>query len=350
MEVFWDCLWDALKDTAFIVPILYLAYLIVSYFSHNGNEKYSKILHKTNKAGPVIGSVLGCVPQCGFSSVMSQLYSKRIVTLGTLIAVFVATSDEAIPLMISKPEFIPKLLIMIAIKVVYAIIVGYLIDGIIRLFKKKKQNFSYKKTADNKKITNRENEELHQHEHEAEHHNESEDKDEIDETLAHENACCCGHKHEHQCHHPKEEEGGHEHSDAHCCARNIFLDALIHTAIITAYVFVATLAINLITGYCGSLDPLKTLFTENHYIQILLASVIGLIPNCAASVFLVELFMEGVLIFPALVAGLTAGAGVGLIVLFTSNYKKIHINLSIIGIQYALAIIIGVIINFIPIW
>lgn len=348
MDIFWDSLWDAFKDTLFIVPILYLAYLLVSYFSHNGNEKYSKILHKTNKAGPVIGAALGCVPQCGFSSVMSQLFSKKIVTLGTLIAVFVATSDEAIPLMISKPEFIPKMLIMIGIKVVYAILAGYLIDGIIKLFTKRKKHFSYQE-AQSKPTKLNEKTDNHEHEMETHQHTEeSHEKDEIDETLAHEPTCCCGHKHEH-CHHSSEKEGGHEHNDAHCCVRNIFLDALIHTSIITAYVFVATLAINLIAGYCGSLDPLKNLFTDNPYVQILLASVIGLIPNCAASVFLVELFMEGVLIFPALVAGLTAGAGVGLIVLFTANYKKVWMNLSVIGIQYALAIIIGIILNFIPI-
>lgn len=353
MQIFWEGLLDALKDTAIIVPILYLAYLIVSYFSHNDNEKYSKILHKTNKAGPVIGSFLGAIPQCGFSSVMSQLYSKKLVTFGTLIAVFVSTSDEAIPLMISKPEFIPKLLIMMAIKVVYAIIVGYLLDGIIKLFTRRKTKLSYKAKA--KEHAAGEIHEAHHDEHEETQHDihpenfEEAIIDPIDETLAHEQ-CCHHHNHDHHCHHSTEEEGGHEHNHSHCCARNIFLDALIHTAIITAYVFAATLIINLIAGYCGSLDPLRSVFTSNPYIQILFASLIGLIPNCAASVFLVEMFMEGVIIFPALVAGLTAGAGVGLIVLFTANYKKIWVNLSVVGIQYALAIAIGIIVNFIPIW
>lgn len=341
MDIFWDGFLDALKDTLFILPILYLAYLLVSYFSHNNNEKYSKILHKTKKAGPVIGSLLGCVPQCGFSSVMSQLYSKKLVTIGTLIAVFVATSDEAIPIMISKPEFIPKLLIMIGIKLVYAIIVGYLIDGIVKLFSKRKPKLSY-----NPENTEEKTEE---HLHEKTEEISVDGKDPIDEALAEDNAC--GHDHHcHHCHHSHEKEGGHEHVDAHCCARNIFLDALIHTVTIAAYVFAATLIINLITGYCGSLDPLKSVFTSNPYLQILFASLIGLLPNCAASVFLVEMFMEGVILFPALVAGLTAGAGVGLIVLFTTNYKKTWVNIVIIGIQYVLALAIGIIVNFIPIW
>ncbi len=332
MEIFLDGLWDAVKDTLFIIPVLYLAYLLVSYFSHNDNEKYSKILHHTNKAGPVIGAFLGCIPQCGFSSVMSQLYSKNIVTLGTLIAVFVATSDEAIPLMISKPEFIPKLLILIAIKVIYAIIVGYAIDGIIKLFSKKKRvlNQYHDKYEDFEKtnITDQ--------------NKDVEKEVEVD--------CSKNKKNNHVCHHASEENHGHEHSHSHCCATNIFLDALKHTAIIVAYVFIATLAINLIRGYCGGLEPLQKFFTDNIFIQIIVASLIGIIPNCAASVFLVEMFMEGVILFPALVAGLTAGAGVGLIVLFTTNYKKIGINLFIIFLQIVLAIAIGVIINFIPIW
>lgn len=322
MQIFLDALWDAVKDSLLIVPFLYLTYLLVSYFSHNDNEKYSKILHKTNKAGPVIGAFLGCVPQCGFSSVMSNLFSKKIVTLGTLIAVFIATSDEAIPLMISKPEFIPKLLILMAIKIVYGIIVGYLIDGIIHLFSKKKQvlnEYHDKHCNDGKEITYKGEE--------NEHHEE-----------------CHNHEHSH--------EHGHAHckTNSHCCAKNIFLDALKHTAIILAYVFVATLIINLVRGYCGGLEPLKKVFTSNVYLQILFASLIGLIPNCASSVFLVELFMEGVILFPTLVAGLSAGAGVGLIVLFTCNYKKVGYNILITIMLFILAVIVGIITNFMPIW
>lgn len=323
MQIFLDALWDATKDTLLILPLLYLTYLLVSYFSHNDNEKYSKILHKTNKAGPVIGAFLGCVPQCGFSSVMSNLYSKKMITLGTLIAVFIATSDEAFPLMISKPEFIPKLLILMAIKIVYGIMMGYLIDGIIKTISKKKQ------------IT-------------QEYHDKHCGKGEHVQEIAHEDKAelhCDCHHHEHE-----EKVSEHKHQHSHCCAKNIFLDALKHTAIVIAYVFIITLAINLIRGYCGGLEPLKKVFTSNVFVQILFASLIGLIPNCASSVFLVELFMEGVILFPALVAGLSAGAGIGLIVLFTCNYKKVGFNVFITILQYVLAVILGIITNFIPIW
>ena len=345
MEIFWDGLLDALLDTLYVVPILYLAYLLVGYISHNDNEKYSKILHKTKKAGPVIGAFLGCIPQCGFSSLMSQLYSRRMVTLGTLIAVFIATSDEAIPLMISQPRFIPSLLIMIAIKVVYAIIIGYLIDGIIRLITKKKVVLKEYHDKHEENIIEPISNELSNQETE----NPSEEIKAKTIAKKQEN-----HKHKWwqscKCDHAHEEDEGHKHTHSHCCATNIFLDALHHTLIIAAYVLIATIAINLIRGYCGGLEPLQKFFTDNSYVQILLACVIGLIPNCAASVFLVELFMEGVLIFPALVAGLSAGAGVGLIVLFTVNYKKTWLNILISVILLILSIVLGVIINFIPIW
>ena len=329
MDIFLDGLWDAVKDTLLVIPILYLAYLLVSYFSHNNNEKYSKILHKCNKAGPIIGSLLGCIPQCGFSSVMSQLYSKRVITLGTLIAVFLATSDEAIPIMLSEPAFIPDLLLLLAIKIAYGIIIGYIIDGCVSLFTKRKlKAVKTAKTGDSGQTS----------------------KDLIDKELEHIDYCGCGHSHSHSCNHASEEEHGHDHNHGHCCATNIFLDALQHTAIIIAYVFIATLIINLINGYCGGLGPLESMFTDNVYVQIVLASLIGLIPNCAASVFVVELYMSGVLYFPALLAGLCAGAGVGLIVLFTTNYKKTGMNILITLLLYMLAVLAGIIINFIPIW
>ena len=331
MEIFLHGLWHTVEDLLILTPLLYLTYLLVSYFSHNDNERYSKILHRTKKAGPVVGAFLGCVPQCGFSSVMSNLYSRKIVTLGTLMAVFLATSDEAIPLMIKQPEFIPKLLILLAIKVVYAIVMGYLIDGFIKLFSKKKQVVH---DYHDKHCIEHEHKEFAQDVIEQEHAFEEEQKS----SPFHEE-----HPHKHD--HDHEKELGHN----HCCATNIFLDALKHTAIVLAYVFVITLALNLIEGYCGGLEPLKMVFGTNPYLQILLGCVIGLIPNCAASVFLVELYMEGVLLFPALVAGLSAGAGVGLIVLFTCNYKKVGQNFAITGMLLGLSYVVGLITTFLPI-
>lgn len=334
MKIFWEAFKDASIDTIMVLPVLYLAYLLVSYFSHNDNEKYSKILHKTNKAGPVVGALLGSVPQCGFSSVMSSLFSKRIVTVGTLLAVFIATSDEALPLMISKPEFIPKLLLLMAIKLVYAILIGYLVDWTIRIITRKKPALNeYHDANENLSACEKSEEEIASEIHEHEEHDEHEHH----------------HEHNHECHHAHEDKCGHTHSHSHCCATNIFLDALKHTVIIIAYVFVATLAINLIEGYVG-LDGLTRFFAQNKYLQVLLASVIGLIPNCVASVFLTELYMSNILMFPALVAGLTASAGVGFIVLWTANRKNVKVNLAISFAQFGFALLIGFVLSFLPFW
>ena len=135
----WDVILDSLLDTLKIVPILYLVYLLVSYLGHNTNNKYTKIMQNTRKFGPLIGGTLGCVPQCGFSVVMADLYSQKAITIGTLIAVMLATSDEAIPIMLSNPEHIVEMLILIGVKLVIAIFFGYLVDISLKLFRKKQE-------------------------------------------------------------------------------------------------------------------------------------------------------------------------------------------------------------------
>lgn len=274
----WDCLLDAFLDTIKIIAILYLVYLLVSYLEHHNNEKFHGFMQKTQKAGPFMGSVLGIVPQCGFSAVMSDLFSKHKITMGTLIAVFIATSDEAIPILISYPEFYKSLLLLLAIKFVFAILIGYVVDIIIALINKKKANFVVK-----------------------------------NEVIS--------------------EQDDHDHCDGHhCCADNIFLDALKHTAKIAIFIFLATFIINIIVYYVGT-DKLSDALMSSSIFQPLIASLIGLIPNCAASVVLIELFISGGLSFGSLIAGLCAGSGVGLLVLFKQN-KSIKQNILITAICY----------------
>ncbi len=299
MDIFASALSEAALDTLKALPILYLAYLLVAYFSHSQSKNFTKFLNKSKKAGPAAGAVLGCIPQCGFSSVMSDLYSRRMITVGTLMAVFLATSDEAIPIMISEPAFIVDMLILIGLKIVFALVFGFAIDLVISLFSKRK-------AAKSEPILAEELE--HQHDH-----------------------CTC-----------------HGHSDTkdHCHKENIFLDALYHTLNIMLYIFVATLIINIIIESVG-MEALTSWFGGNVYIQILLAGVIGLIPNCAASVFLVELYINGGIAFSALFAGLSVGAGVGLIVLFAKNRGKKGFlqNLAIVGLLYVLGVVSGIIVS-----
>ena len=300
MQIFLSALSDAALDTLKVLPILYLAYLLVAYFSHEKSKKFTNFLNKSKKAGPLVGAFLGCVPQCGFSSVMSDLYARRSITLGTLIAVFIATSDEAIPILIANPNFTVDLLIMIGLKIAFAIAFGYLVDITLNIFELKRMKKQLAQIS----------------EHDLEHNHDY---------------CMCN---------------GHSDTKEHCHEENIFLDALHHSVSIALYIFVATLLINIIVE-CVGMDALTGWFGGNVYIQILLAGLIGLIPNCAASVFLVELYINGGIAFSAMFAGLSVGAGVGIIILFTKNVGKHKIwqNIAILSMLYIFGIASGMIVS-----
>lgn len=300
MQIFLSALSDAALDTLKVLPILYLAYLLVAYFSHEKSKKFTNFLNKSKKAGPLVGAFLGCVPQCGFSSVMSDLYARRSITLGTLIAVFIATSDEAIPILIANPNFTVDLLIMIGLKIAFAIAFGYLVDITLNIFERKRIKKQLTQIS----------------EHDLEHNHDY---------------CMCN---------------GHSDTKEHCHEENIFLDALHHSVSIALYIFVATLLINIIVE-CVGMDALTGWFGGNVYIQILLAGLIGLIPNCAASVFLVELYINGGIAFSAMFAGLSVGAGVGIIILFTKNVGKHKIwqNIAILSMLYIFGIASGMIVS-----
>ena len=311
-EVFVDSLYDAIVDCLKVVPVLFLAYLLVAWLSHDHSHKFSRFLSKNKKTSVLYSSFLGCIPQCGFSSVMADLYSEKHVSLGALLAVFIATSDEAIPMMLSdvtNTKTILYMLLLIGVKVVFAILWGYAIDGCVALIRKGKKSATVEQQL-------------------AEHH---------DHT--HDHKYHCGHIHTEEC----VADCGHEHGG---CFDNVLLDAFIHTFEIVLYIFIATFILNMIIGALGT-DALTKLFTDNVYVQILLASLIGLIPNCASSVLLVELFASygGVLSFPALVAGLTACAGVGVVILWTRNRKHPLQNLGILVLQFVIGVVTGLILT-----
>lgn len=329
-QIFVDSLWDAILDSLKVLSILFLAYLLVSFLSHDHSHKFSKWLSKNKKGGVLFASFLGCVPQCGFSSVIADLYADKKVSIGTLVAVFVATSDEAIPILISNTDHIVDLLILIGLKVVLAIIWGYAIDSAMALCSKKNRNSAKAgATVQNEECLNCEfctDHENHQHEHEHSEH-----------MLMH----GCGHIHCEHC----EEDCGHSHNS--CCADNILLDAIYHTFNILLYIFVATFVINLVVNSVG-MEVLANALSTNPYVQIVIAGLVGLIPNCASSVLLVELFVNGLLCFPALLAGLTAGAGVGLVVLWTRNKRNLLQNFGILTMQYLIGVVSGLVLTLVP--
>ena len=297
-----DVLLDTLIDTLKALPILYLVYLLVAFFSHKNILKTSK------KMGPLVASALGQIPQCGFSSVMADLFSKKYITLGTLVSVFIATSDEAIPILLANPDNFLTILMLILIKFIFAVFFGYLLDYVF---------FRKRKTLP---ATN------------------------IEQSL---NSCGIDvHQNHHECHHEDhchDKEKCTQHND--CCADNIFLHALKHTAQIALYLLIASLIINFLVYFIGT-ETISKLLVSNSIFQPFITGIVGLIPSCAISVLLVELFTTGVLSFGSLVAGLCSGAGLGLIVLFTRN-KNLKQNILIVGLLYTFSVFAGMIVNVI---
>ena len=279
----WDAILDSLIDTVKLIPFLLITYIIMEFIEHKTSHKTKDAIKKSGHFGPLIGGILGVVPQCGFSAAASSLYSARIITLGTLIAVFLSTSDEMLPILISEAVAIKVILSILGIKLVIAVIVGFIID----LFFRKKFE-----TAEN----------------------EPEIKD------------LCEHEH---CH----------------CEHGIFKSALKHTINITLYIFIISLILNIIIFFIGE-DNLAHILNSTPVIGPIIASLVGLIPNCASSVIITQLYLSDVLNFATMIAGLLVNTGVGLLILFRTN-KDLKENIKITVLLFAIGVIFGIIFDLI---
>lgn len=298
---------DAGLDCLKIFPILFLVYLLLEYLTHKKQETFINLFKKQNKFGPFFGSIFGCIPQCGFSIVLADMFNHKLIGIGTLIAVFISTSDEAIPILLSYPNKILTILMIILVKFIFALFFGYLfyfIFSLLSFSQKQKHNLANTGASQNSA------EYLHNHE------------------------CIIDEHHTHTHVHEKDIS-----LPCSCRSENIFLNALKHSLTILLYVFVANLVINFIFVFVGE-DALIKALSVSPYLQIVIAPLIGLIPNCVSSVVLIELYLNGALIFPALIAGLSAGSGVGLIVLF-KNKKNFKQNLFILFSLYFIGVLIG---------
>lgn len=264
----------AFTDALRLLPWLFLIYLLVEYLEHENNNSMHRLFTKSKRLGPLLGAALGTIPQCGFSVVASELFSKKAVSIGTLIAIFIATSDEAIPLMLAHPDRISDLLLLILIKFVIAVAAGFIIDAFVRM-----------KTAD---------------------------------------SCCDGHHH--------------FHGNCESCDGGILKAAIIHSIKIFLYIFVINI---ILTAAAEWLTPFMEMISNNRVVQAIFASLFGIIPNCAASVVLTELYLAGKITLAALIGGLCTGAGVGLVVLFKQN-KNIKQNFMILGIIYLIGVLAGI--------
>lgn len=279
----WDAILDSLIDTVKLIPFLLITYIIMEFIEHKTSHKTKDAIKKSGHFGPLIGGILGVVPQCGFSATASSLYSARIITLGTLIAVFLSTSDEMLPILISEAVDVRIILSILGIKLVIAVIVGFIID---LFFRKKFET--------------------------------SEDEPEIKDL--------CEHEH---CH----------------CEHGIFKSALKHTINITLYIFIISLVLNIIIYFIGE-DNLAHILNSTPIIGPIIASLVGLIPNCASSVIITQLYLSKVLNFATMIAGLLVNTGVGLLILFRTN-KDLKENIKITVLLFAIGVIFGIIFDLI---
>lgn len=283
MDEIIDILLDALIDTAKMLPFLFAVYLLIEYLEHKASDRLANSLRRLGPFGPVGGAAMGCVPQCGFSVAVSNLYSGRLVSLGTLIAVYIATSDEAIPILISNPKSAGLVWKLIAAKIVIAVLAGLMIDAVIRFLHKKgnEENEPYTDLCEN-----------------------------------------CG-----------------------CEEHGVVYSAIKHTVQIFIFLFVVSLVLGLCIHLLGE-ERLNTILMTDSIFQPILAALIGLIPNCSPSVILTNLYVSGNLSFGSVVAGLSTGAGLGLVVLFKTN-KKLKENIAIASLLYAIGAISGLVIDLV---
>ena len=276
---------EVLKETAIdsikLLPFLFITYLLMEYIEHKMKHKSKETIQKSGKWGPFFGSLLGIFPQCGFSVSATNLYAGRVITLGTLIAVYLSTSDEMLPIFISEAVSPIIILKILAIKLVIGMIAGFIIDLVINVLTKNK----------------------------------------IKENI--EQVC--------------------EEEHCHCNENGILKSSIHHTLNIFVYIIIISFIINTIVHFIGE-EAIANLLLNKPIIGPLVSALIGLIPNCAASVIITNMYLQKVISFGSMMAGLLTGAGIGLAVLFKTN-NEIKENIKIVVLLYSIGVIVGIVID-----
>lgn len=313
--MFLDVLLDAVHDTLELVPFLLLTYVAMEALEHGTAGRAERLIARADKSGPVVGALLGAVPQCGFSAMAATLYAGRVISVGTLVAVILSTSDELIPVFLARGAQAGTLGSILAIKVVIGLVVGLIVDVIMR---------ALHRAGDG-------------HPHIAE--------------LCERAHCHCGdadvvarhddhdHDHAHAGHH---DHHHHDH-DGHGRWWHIVRSACVHTVEVTAFIFIITLLFGLVIEWVGQ-DALGEVLGIHPVRATFLAALIGLIPNCGASVAIAELYLNGTLATGPMLAGLLVSGGMGLLVLFRTNYDQYQ-NVEIAAFIYVVGVICGLMVN-----
>lgn len=313
MDLIFDVLADSAIDTLKLIPFLLVTYLAMEALEHFASNKVKEAVERAGTAGPVVGGLLGALPQCGFSAMAATLFSGRVVTAGTLVAVILSTSDEMIPVFVAHQEPASRMLAIIAIKVALGIVAGLLLDLVLRLLHRAGDGHTHIH-----ELCERE----HCHCEEADEPDEDEDDDEHGSHGGH---------HDHGHHH------GHCHS--HNGIWGIVRSACVHTAQVTAFIFLISLLFGLIIEGFG-VDSIRSTLAYHPVRATFIAALVGLIPNCGASVAIAELFLDGTLATGPMLAGLLSSGGVGLLVLWRTNADARQ-NAYVTLLVYGVAVLAG---------
>lgn len=285
IDVIVDTSIDALK----LLPFLWITYFIMEYMEHKTGKRTKNIIKKSGRFGPFLGGILGIFPQCGFSAAAANLYAGKVITVGTLIAIFLSTSDEMLPVLISEAAPITTILQILAIKLGIGIIAGFMIDATKQMLKKEESRRG---------------------------------KEKIEDEIGH----ICEHEH---CH----------------CEEGIFKSSIKHTLHIFFFILIISFLINIVIYFIGQ-ENLSSIILNQKVIGPIIAGFVGLIPNCAGSVILTQLYLGQVISFGSMIGGLLVGSGIGILVLFRIN-KDIKENFKILGLLYGIGVICGILIDVI---
>ena len=276
-------------DTLKMLPFLLIAFLLLEFIEHRAGKKTMNILSRSGKAGVLVGSALGLIPQCGFSVIGANFFADRVISLGTVLAIFLSTSDEALVILMSDPTKFKDVLFLLLVKFVIAVVAGYVIDIIF-----KKLN------------------------------------------------------HEHVNHHLQEHHNDHCHDGCGCSCNSqkaFWINALKRTASVWIFLFIASFGLGLLIELVGEANLSKFLLT-NSFFQPFLTGLVGLIPNCAASAIIAQMYIEGALSIGSVISGLCSSAGLGLLVLFRDN-KNLKENLIVLSLLYSIGVVSGMIANLV---
>lgn len=337
MDLLIDILLDAGKDTLSLAPFLLVTYLALETLEHVAGDRVNGAIKRAGAAGPVAGSLLGIVPQCGFSAMAATLYAGRVVTLGTLVAVFLSTSDEMLPLLLAEQVPVQTMAMLLASKALIALVTGFIVDAAIRgLRRNSRAHAAIRRTvlgtAANPAHVNCAHDDhtggdiidevaeagvsaVHIHELCERDHcgcDDDEDEHERDHGHSHDH----GHAGEHEHHHGHGHDHGHSHEGAPVLS--IIRSAISHTVQVSVFIFLVTLILVAALETFGE-SAIEQFLRGNETLAVLGSALVGLIPNCSASVVITQLYLEGALQLAPMLAGTLISAGVGYLVLFRTN-------------------------------